>query len=482
MQSCRITGLLLWTIALFQAGARIASAQDLPSSPSAVWESPQEAAYRDELNKYHQHELSPDSTKTYTLTELIDLAEEHNPSTRIAWERAKQAAARLGVSRGSLYPVITTYALLQEGRSGILLDNAFHLQDIEFVQPTVSLLYTVLDFGRRRADIDTAMARKLAANFTFNETHESIIFQVTAAYYQLVSAMEQVQAAEASLMNSQTVQEAVTARLKNGLATLPDTLEAKSATAQAEYDLETAKGAERLARGALAQDLGISPTIVLKVEGIPRTVTPDVLQEPVENAIRRALVQRPDLLAQLALVKGSRAQVRRAKDNYYPVLKFTGSEDFRWAEGLQLGSSRAFSRKQMWLNQLNLSWTLFDGRARYNELDRARSQEREAEAQLEAFRYKTETEVWTAYSNVETATRQQQAADALFAAADQSYQSALTAYKYGVRNFLDVTAAQRTLAQARTGQVIARSRLFTSVADLAFRTGDLLRVGAGSKH
>jgi outer membrane protein TolC len=467
---------------LFQIGVRKAGAQDLPSSPAAAWESPKEAAYRDELDKYHRHELNLDSTRTYSLTDLIDLAEAHNPSTRIAWERAKQAAARLGVSRASLYPVITTSALLQEGRSGILLNNAFHLQDIEFVQPTVSLLYTVLDFGRRRADIDTAKARQLAADFAFNETHESIIFQVTAAYYHLLSAMGQVQAAQASLTNSQTVQQAVEARLKNGLATLPDELEAKSATAQAEYDLETARGAERLARGALAQDLGISPTIVLKVEEAPHTLTPDALQEPVEKVIKRALVQRPDLLAQLATLKAADAQVRRAKDNYYPVLKFSGTEDFRWAEGLQLGSTRAFSRKQMWLNQLNLSWTLFDARARYNELDRARSQQREAEAQLEAFRYKTETEVWTAYSNVETARRQQQAADALLAAADQSYQSVLTAYKYGVRNFLDVTAAQRTLAQARTGQVVARSRLFTSVADLAFRTGDLLRIGVNTKH
>jgi len=473
---------LLLAAAIFsQYGVKPVEAQGLPPSPGAILQSPQDAAYQAAAKKYGLHSWTPDIAKTYTLTELIDLAEEHNPTTRVAWERAKQGMARLGVSRASLYPVITTFALLQEGRAGILLGNAFHLQDIEFVQPTVSLMYTILDFGRRRADIDTAKARAFAADFSFNETHESIIFAVTAAYYQLVSAMGQVDAAEANLKNSQTVESAVDARLKNGLATLPDMLEAKAATAQADYDLETAKGNERVARGSLAQGLGISPTIMLKVEGIPSAVTPDVLQEPVEEVINRALAQRPDLLAQVAQLRAADAQVRRAKDNYYPVLKYSGSEDFHWAEGLQLGSTRAFSRKQMWLNQLNLSWTLFDGRARYNELDRARSQQREAQAQLEAFRDKTETEVWTAYSNVETARRQEDAAAALLEAADKSYQSVLEAYNYGVRNFLDVTAAQRTLAQARTGQVVARSRFFTSVTDLAFRTGDLLRTGVTPK-
>lgn len=478
---CNLTRIFIVLVMALVQSATVARGQQLPASPGTIWQSPEEAAFQNAAKKYALQSWTPDTTKTYTLAELIDLAEEHNPTTRVAWERAKQGMASLGVSRAALYPVITTFALLQEGRSGILLGNAFHLQDIEFVQPTVSLMYTILDFGRRRADIDTARARAFAADFSFNETHESIIFSVTASYYQLVSAMGQVEAARANLTNSRTVEQAAEARLNNGLATLPDMLEAKAATAQAEYDLETAEGNERVARGSLAQGLGTSPTVVLKVEGIPSTFTPDVLTEPVEKVIGRALAQRPDLLAQVAQLRAADAQVRRAKDNYYPVLKYSGSEDFRWSEGLQLGSTRAFSRKQMWMNQLNLSWTLFDGRARFNELDRARSQQRQAQAQLEAFRYKTETEVWTAYSNVETAKRQEDAAMALLQAATESYQSVLEAYNYGVRNFLDVTAAQRTLAQARTGQVVARSRFFTSLADLAFRTGDLLRVGATSK-
>src|SRR5687767_5876121 len=42
----------------------------------------------------------------------------------------------------------------------------------------------------------------------------------------------------ANLANAQTVQRAAEDRLKQGLATLPDVLEARSATAQAEFDLQ----------------------------------------------------------------------------------------------------------------------------------------------------------------------------------------------------------------------------------------------------
>ena len=49
-------------------------------------------------------------------------------------------------------------------------------------------------------------------------------------------------------------------------------------------------------------------------------------------------------------------------------------------------------------------------------------------------------------------------------------------YGYGVRSLLDVTAAQRTLAQARSADVAARTQVLDTLAEEAFRTGDLMRI------
>lgn len=70
--------------------------------------------------------------------------------------------------------------------------------------------------------------------------------------------------------------------------------------------------------------------------------------------------------------------------------------------------------------------------------------------------------------------RQQQAAEALLAASQQSYEAAHEAYGYGVRNLLDVVSAQKALAQARSEDVLARTDLLLAVASMAFRTGDLI--------
>jgi outer membrane protein TolC len=126
----------------------------------------------------------------------------------------------------------------------------------------------------------------------------------------------------------------------------------------------------------------------------------------------------------------------------------------------------------------NLHWTVFDGGARKNRLAEAQAEVRAAQAQTNARRNQIADEVWTAYSNLNTAFRQRQAAIALLESANQSYNAALESYKYGVRNLLDVTNAQRTLAQGRSADILARTQVLTSVAELAFTTGDSIRENA----
>ena len=91
-------------------------------------------------------------------------------------------------------------------------------------------------------------------------------------------------------------------------------------------------------------------------------------------------------------------------------------------------------------------------------------------------------EVWTAYSNFNTALRQRAAAVAFLEAATKSYEASLESYNYGLRNFLDVTAAQKTLAQARSTDVLARTQILSALADLAFRVADSIQPGARSKR
>jgi outer membrane protein len=152
-----------------------------------------------------------------------------------------------------------------------------------------------------------------------------------------------------------------------------------------------------------------------------------------------------------------------------------------WFYGMQAPNPWSHTSDLVGELRFDFQWTVFDGGARKNRLAEAEANVHEAQAQANVKRNQIADEVWTAYSNLNTAFRQRQAAIALLESASQSYSAALESYKYGVRNLLDVTAAQRTLAQARSADVSARAQVLTSFADVAFRTADSIRANGRTR-
>ncbi|MBV8631067.1 MAG: TolC family protein [Silvibacterium sp.] len=447
-------------------------AQNVPVAPNAPWHSSQERRIEQDARKILSKEFTVDSAKTYSLGELIDLAEAHNPETRLAWEQALSHADVFGVARSELYPTVAALAISNTLRQQTYLGTRYYRQTLQSFDLALDLNYTIFDFGARSGRINAAKAELLASDFGFNDVHRRLIYRVETAYYQLLNAIGQEAAARASLANAQTVQQSAEESLKNGLATLPDVLEARSATAQAIYILQAAIGAEDTARGDLATSLGASPLFPMPVQPIEKLSIPDSVEDSVDQAIARALEQRPDLLQRVAEIRSANARGKEARAAYYPSLRTHVYPDPQYQYGMQQQLPWGQTGGLNGQITFSLEWTVFDGGARKHRLAEALHDAHAAEAEAAVTRDQIENGIWTAYSNLKTALRQREAAAALLQAADQSYNAALESYRYGVRNLVDVTVAQRTLAQARSDDVFARTQVLSSLAALAFQTGD----------
>jgi outer membrane protein len=451
-------------------------AQSPPASPNRPLHSPEERILAGEGKHYRQIASLPPSGKAWSLAELIDFAESHNPETRVSWESAIAQGEAVGIARSELFPLLSAAVIAGVQREEVPLGIQFFRFTIPAFQASLDLSYTIFDFGARRGRIDAERARLLAANFAFNDVHRNLIFQVQQAYYRLLNASGQETAARVSLANAEQVQQAAEARLENGLATLPDVLEARSATAQAQYDLQSVLGVEQITRGDLATALGLPAPTMIPVQPLDEIPTPESIGETVEQMIERAIEQRPDFQAEAANVRAANAERRQARSAFYPDLKFQAAptaeslyfqqQNLPWGHTADLTGSLG----------LTLNWTVFDGGARRSRLAQAEADIRESEARVGAVSDRIEDEVWTAYANLTTAFRQREAATALLTAATQSYESSLESYNYGVRNLLDVTAAQKVLAGARSTDVLARTQVLTALADLAYRAADSIQV------
>ena len=182
----------------------------------------------------------------------------------------------------------------------------------------LSVKWLLLDFGERKAGVDAAKERLMMANVGFNATHQKVVFEVTQKFYALSDARQKVIVGKAAFHASQTVEQSANARLKNGLATKPELLQAQQQTAQSEFELEAAIGAESDAEIALIESLGIPPTTRLNIADIAGLPLPSPPDRSVDALIDLALSQRPDLVAKLANLRAKEAEVRQARADFYP--------------------------------------------------------------------------------------------------------------------------------------------------------------------
>ena len=476
--------LLAFPMTLLAACAALQPFENAPPSSARPWRAPDLAAYSAALSET-EHAREPgtvpiDPQKTYELSELIDIAQRTNPETRVAWERARQASIAIGLAEGTYYPALAAAATGAVAHVPLpipttVVPGGVFTADTQFVIPTLSLEWVLLDFGRRRALVDAARALTMEATAGFNATHQQVVFGVTREFHALTAVRGKVAAARAALAAARSLEDAAAARKQNGLATLPEVLQAQEETARATYDLEDAIAAEHDARMALLETIGIRPGTPIEIADTSQQPLPPALEESVDEAIDRTLTQRPDLIARLANVRAKEAEVRRARADYWPRLAA------RTAVAGNIGELKVENSPYQGVHELQydagfrFEWSLFEGFERRNKVHLAESMQQEAEDELEHAKDKAVREVWKAYDDTKVALVKHQAAAALLAASEKSWAATLESYQHGLATFPDVRESERNLARARTLAQAARAEVLTRAAAFAFSTGDLAR-------
>lgn len=423
---------------------------------------------------------SIDPSHLYTLAELIDIGERNNPRARVAWEAARQRAKALDIEKAAYYPQLAAAALFADQRAispfpKPLAPRGYTVVEVPVAEPSISLQYLLIDFGGRHGRIDAARASALAAGANFIQANQQVAYTIAAGFYAVMTADERLASAKETLRTAQTTEDAVRSRLDNGRATLPDLLNASADRAQAAFDLQAAEGEAAITRVTLSEAIGVEPSPDLKTDSETQRPLPSALALSVDELIRRAFADRPELVARMDEVKRAEAEVAVAKSAYRPEISLVakGAQTSVWPT-VDYGTL-GHASVPTWSAAVQAKWTIFDGGVRKNRLAEAESAKRLSLDELREQQDSTRREVWNSYIGFRTAMRQEEAAVALLKAADMSYSASLFAYQNGVKNLVDVVTAQKQLAQARLSSVAARSRLFTEAVNLEKVTGNLLR-------
>jgi outer membrane protein len=484
---------------LFLAFAVATARNDPPPSSERAWAPPNLPNYERELagQRFHESEtgaqVSINARKVYNLAELIDIAQRNNPETRVAWERARQAAAAVGLSESAYYPFLAASAAAGYDRAFIpfptlafdpahpALSNAritgggSLVTEAQVYRGELSAKWLLLDFGERSAVVASAREQLMMANVGFNATHQKIVFQVTERFYQLGTARQKVLVARSSLEAAQTVEQAVQARVDNGLATKPELLQAQQQTAQTAFDVEATAGLESDARVALVESIGLLPTVPLNVADLGQRSTSEQTNRSVDELIERALSQRPDLVAKLANVRAKQDGIRKVRAEYYPKVAIDAHVSETELDVSVAGSQYIGDNRPTYGAFLTVSVPIFDGFGRRHKKEMAEAELHGAENELAGARDSAVREVWKADTDFKTALRKQDSAAKLVTASQNAFDAVLESYKNGLSTYPEIVSAQRNLASARSVSHDTQSAIFTAATALALSTGDLAR-------
>jgi len=414
-----------------------------------------------------------------TLAELVDIGMKQNSETRVAWLQAEDAALELGIARSKYGPIIAAQAVALYSHAALPLPktlnpNGFFRSDGEGVVPELTLKWLLYDGGGKEAVLDRASQMLAHADFGFSATHRRITIEITQQFFRLASQVARLTAAQATLKSTQAVEQLAQARQRRGLGTAPEALQARAQVAAAQLKVEEADAAAQDARMAVLEATGLRPDTAacIAIPGMP--MAPTAAQRNIDQLIERAIATRPEVGAAMAQLHANDAAVRQARSEYGPKLSLGAHA------GQNIGRSRSDGGDWSNVNQpiygigLTFEIPLYDGQIRSNELASAQSKADAATAQLDGVKNKVIHEVVKASHDLGVAMRRRESSATLLAAATESFDATLKAYRQGLATMPELQSATASLASARTSDSEAGADVLTARAVLSFAGGDMI--------
>ncbi len=408
-----------------------------------------------------------------SIADLIDIALENNPSTRIYWFQAKSYAASVGKANSAYYPQVSFSADVYRSRikPSLAYGGAFNKIGRYYETgfgPSAEISWLLCDFGKRTANVESARHALYAANFEFNRAIQDVVLQVHLAYYSFFEAIGNVKATELNVQDAKTAYESANERLKSGVGNKPDMLNALANLRNAEFALQKSQASVETARANLAKALGVEVNSKLNI--VDEVVVPSSkqTQQKIEDLIAEAMRCRQDLLASYSLLKKSQLDVKVAKRSFLPQISAGASASY-------IDYSKASRGEQENLQiGVSLTWSVFEGFARKYDLISAKMQERAVAQSLKQNQIQIISDIWSCYYLYQSAVKQLESAVAAVEANDEAYKATKLGYENGVNSITDFLNAQNRLASARQQKVMAQSTLSSSIARLAHAVGAIM--------
>ncbi|MBI5701039.1 TolC family protein [Candidatus Saganbacteria bacterium] len=397
-----------------------------------------------------------------TLKESINIALKNNPAV-IAMDKKNEAAkAKLAQAVGAFFPTLkidgnisrdysqpATAQITSQTSTGAVTQTLSFGTDataqtkaisVALSQPIfVPALFPGYKIAQRNADI---------SNEELKKTIQATSYDVTVAYYGIISAKKLVALSEDSLTMARSHLDQVKTMLSTGSATRTDTLRSEVQLANAEAALTKAKNTYEVAKASFNNVLGKSLDETIELTEDTLAFTGNI---PDYNSLLKAgFVNKPEYKQFLFSKDIAESTLQAAQTGYLPTVFLSGNSANRITDYPTFTTD-----VRSWQIVGAASWTLFDGLGLQNRIREAAANLDSQKASEEQIKNGIALEVRSAYLNLKSDMELIVSAKKAVDYAEENYKLSNFRYTSGVGTNLEVLDAQVALTQAKTNYLKA---------------------------
>ncbi len=398
-----------------------------------------------------------------SLEQCLKIALGSNPNLQAFLHSGRGAMARIGGNKSAYWPSLSlnggmTRSYAESSNKALLGPNSPYTSDYAQLQGQ----YTLWDSGVRKSSVGSAEASYKASDATYRATAQDLALQVESAYYALEGAMWNYQVAQETRKQTQFHLDMARAQNKVGLVPMSDVLQAETADANAALAAIQAESSVTSNKAGLAILMGWPADADFEIERMDTSAPLPSLPDWASGK-DRAMKNLPEIEAAFQNSEALRYSLRQVKASYLPSVTLDGSY------GRQDAGS--WPNLEDWSLGFTFHVPVFTGFARKYQVIEATEAWEGSKMSLESTKLASEKAAYDARTQLQTALKSVDAAEALVRSAKENSDVAEGQYKNGLGSMTNVVDATTALNNAKLQVVSARLSSLTALAAWNRTTG-----------
>jgi len=405
--------------------------------------------------------------RALTLDEAVKLALERNERALATREDVRAADARVARARSFFLPTITTTGIYQRRAyevKRLVGDTEVVIQRFNGLSNTIGLNLTLFD-PRSLAGLSAVRAQRNAEVAAATESRRQLAFEVSQAFLATLGTAQVQEASNRRLAFARQSLDAAQARYAAGLTSINDVTRAELEYATAEVGVTQVKG--QMETSIL--QLGYLLDAPDAVRG--RLVVPEFLIEAAsaeaansEGLVEEALARRLDVGSLRWQAASQRTLAKVPMLGWLPSLSASGQ--------YRITNEASFNNRTWnWNVGATLSWTLFDGLARFADRRERQALARLADLDVQAATRRVDVEVREALVSLDNQRASLKQASVAQDVAKKNAAETAELYRQGLASALEVADANVSLFEAEVALVQQRYGLGVAFLNLEAALG-----------